>query len=277
MGYVSRAFKAGNYESNETSRRFLQQIPIIARLDGKAFHSFCKMIKAEKPFDDRLVETMRQTSRLLAIETNANMAYTQSDEITLVWYSASPESSVWFDGKPYKILSVLSSYASVIFNRLFDTYMDLSELDVSKMPVFDCRAFNVPTLIDGVEVFQCREDNARCNSVQMAARAVFSHNQCHEKKIQELRKMLLDGGINWEDYPNRFKNGTYVQRKKTKRKFTTNEIEALPPKHEARKNPDLVIERTDFEFLDVSLGAVENKIGVVYFGEDVKVCEFKGV
>ena len=62
---------------------------------------------------------------------------------------------------------------------------------------------------------------------------------------RELKSWLLDVGIDWEQYPDFFKRGTYVQRRKTKHPFTTDEIAALPEKHNARKNPNLVVERTE--------------------------------
>ena len=39
------------------------------------------------------------TLLLLGEETNACMVYTQSDEITLAWYSTDPKSQIWFAGR----------------------------------------------------------------------------------------------------------------------------------------------------------------------------------
>lgn len=73
------------YESKEAQRRFLPLLPICARLDGKAFHTFCSVLR--KPYDDRLFMAMAETTKILVRETGARLGYTQSDEISLLWYS----------------------------------------------------------------------------------------------------------------------------------------------------------------------------------------------
>ena len=53
-----------------------------------------------------------------------------------------------------------------------------------------------------------RQVDAARNSVQMAARAQFSHAQCDNKNVAELQEMLFqEKGINWNDYPIRWKRG----------------------------------------------------------------------
>jgi len=60
----------------------------------------------------------------------------------------------------------------------------------------------------------------------------------------------LDGkAIRWSIQECHGKRGVYVQRTKTTRKFTTDEIDKLPQLHEARNNPDLEVERTNVHTL----------------------------
>ena len=73
------------YESQACVEKLLPLIPVIARLDGKGFSKFTKGLK--RPYDERLSKLMVETTKYLVKETNANCGYTQSDEITLVWYS----------------------------------------------------------------------------------------------------------------------------------------------------------------------------------------------
>ena len=75
-----------------------------------------------------------------------------------------------------------------------------------------------------------------------------------------MQEMLTGIDVNWNDYPTFFKRGTYVGRRKRSRKFTPEEIEKLPQQHEARKNPDLEIVRTDIEVLDLPpIRGIKNK------------------
>ena len=88
-------------------------------------------------------------------------------------------------------------------------------------------------------------------------------------KVQE---MLWQKGVNWNDYPAHFKRGTYIQRRKTVRKFTTEELEKLPEKHEARRNPDLMVERTDYFPLELPpLAKVYNRARVLFLGHPPEV------
>ena len=53
-----------NYE-NISKTKLMRRTPVALRLDGKAFHSFTRGF--EKPFDEVLGRTMRETMKYLAI------------------------------------------------------------------------------------------------------------------------------------------------------------------------------------------------------------------
>lgn len=107
------------------------------------------------------------------------------------------------------------------------------------------------------------------DSIAMAARAHCTHKQRDNKNGAEMQAMLLEKGVNWHDYPDFFKRGTYVQRRKTLRKFTAEELDKLPPLHEARKNPDLMVERTDCVALALPpLRLVKNRVEVLFAGAE---------
>lgn len=74
-----------DYEAQTCGIKMMPRIPVIARLDVKGFSKFTKGLK--RPYDERLSNLMIETTKYLVKETNANCGYTQSDEITLVWYT----------------------------------------------------------------------------------------------------------------------------------------------------------------------------------------------
>jgi tRNA(His) guanylyltransferase len=228
------------YESRYTNDQFMPMAPVIARLDGKAFHTFTKGLK--RPYDEQLSNLMIMTTQYLVQETNARCGYTQSDEITLVWLAEDWESEIFFAGKLQKMNSVLASMCTAFFNRHMAAFLPEK---AKEMPLFDSRVFQVPTEFEAANCFIWREQDATRNSVQMAARAHFSHNECHEKDGSELQEMLWkDKGVNWSDYPNFFKRGTYIRRRAIERKMTFEELSLLPEKHHARQNPDLIVKRS---------------------------------
>lgn len=253
------------YESQTCGIKLMPRIPVIARLDGKGFSKFTKGLK--RPYDERLSNLMIETTKFLVKETNANCGYTQSDEITLMWYVDSYESSIYFGGRLFKMLTDLSAMASVYFNRYLPDFIPEK---VDKMPRFDARVYNVPTLDEAVNSFLWREKDATKNSISMAAQAFYSHSQLDGKNGSEKQEMLFQKGVNWNDYPSFFKRGTYVQRQRKMTPFTASEIDKLPAKHHARLNPDVIIERWTVDVIDMPpLMSVENKIDVIVFGKDV--------
>ena len=252
------------YENVEGGRRLMPLLPAIARLDGKCFSSFTRGL--ERPYDVRLSELMIATTRFLVEETNACVGYTQSDEITLAWLSTDYKSRIWFDGRIQKMCSVLAAMCSVYFNRTINALPETHQL---KTPVFDCRLWNVPCIQEGANCFLWREIDATKNSVSMAAREFYSDRELFGKGRSDQQEMLFAKGVNWNDYPAFFKRGTYIQRRKFTRKFTTDELDNLPPKHEARANPDLMVERTDYVSLDMpKMSSVINRAQVLFFGAE---------
>jgi len=253
------------YETVEAGRRLMPLLPALARLDGRAFHSFVHGL--EKPFDKRLSNLMIETATFLVRETNAAVGYTQSDEITLAWVAAEFESQTFFDGRIQKLTSVLAAMASAYFNRRLPEVLPAKYAD--RLPVFDCRVWNVPTLEEAANTFLWREMDATKNSILMAARAYYPHSEVHNKNGSEMQELLWKKGINWSDYPSFFKRGTYICRRVIKRPFTAAELDTLPPKHAARSNPDLVVERTECVAIELPpLVKLENRAGVLFRGEE---------
>src|SRR3990167_4790930 len=95
-----------SYES-EYDRRLMKLLPAFARIDGSAFHNFTKGMN--RPYDTRLSDLMIDTTAWLVRETNACMGYSQSDEITLAWYSPDNISQIYFDGRICKMNSILAA------------------------------------------------------------------------------------------------------------------------------------------------------------------------
>ena len=194
------------YEKHETER-FLPLLPIYARLDGKGFSKFTKGM--QRPFDERMTRCMVETTKFLVEQTNATIGYTQSDEISLVWYSASVDSQVFFDGKKQKIVSVLASMATAKFN---DMILEHIPEKSDTFALFDCRAFTLPNLVEATNALLWREQDATKNAVSMAARSFYSHKELMNQGRADMQEMMFQKGQNFNDYPAYFKRGTFVRR-----------------------------------------------------------------
>ena len=252
-----------------TSMRLMPLLPAICRLDGRAFHSFCKNLK--RPYDKRLSDVMVEVTKYLVEETGAVVGYTQSDEITLVLYRDTFNSQLFFDGRVFKITSVLAAMASTYFcMRLPSAIPEKAGL----LPVFDCRTWNVPNKTEATNAVLWREQDATRNSISMAAQSLYNHKELQNKSCDEMQEMLFQKGINWNDYPAFFKRGSYVRKIKIKRPFSKSEIELLPEKHMARQNPELEVDRTDVEVVDMpQLSKIVNREDVLFDGADIIIAE----
>lgn len=253
------------FEGIETGQRFIPLLPIVVRLDGRSFSSYTKWM--ERPYDVLMSRTMIETTKALVRETNAVIGYTQSDEITLILYSDAFDSEIWFDGKKQKMISCLASFCSVTFYRLICEANP--EKKTAPLPTFDCRAYNAPSKTEAVNAVLWREKDATKNAISSAARSLYSHKDIEGKTGSEKQEMLFAKGVNFNKYPAAFKRGTFIQRRKVVRTFTKDELEVLPPKHKARKDPDLKIERTDVVELEMpSFSKVINRVEVIFDGAD---------
>ena len=216
------------------TRNYLtRKLPVIIRIDGKAFHSFTRGLK--KPFDDIFVKSMQDTMKYLCEGIQGCvLGYTQSDEITLVLVDyQSDEACAWFDNNIQKMTSVSASMATLAFNKFFyknvcsfnskktrqwienaDERKQMSEYvntlynACEKGAMFDSRVFTLPK----EEVVNCliwRQQDAVRNSIQSVGQANFSHSKLHGKNCSDIQDMLVsDKNINWNDYPTHLKRGS---------------------------------------------------------------------
>lgn len=253
-------------EKNFSPEQMIPTLPVIIRLDGCNFHTWTKGL--ERPFDANLCALMDDLTSFLVDETNAIIGYTQSDEITLVLYSPVRDKQVYHGGRKQKILSKLSGIASDFFNTRRPHYLP----NHNKRAIFDCRIYQVPTLQDAVAQLLWRENDASKNSVSMLAQSHFSHNSLQNLNGSQMQDKLMEIGINWNDLSARYKRGAYFKRTKISTPYTDIELDKLPLLHNARRNPDLVIERhvtTRVEYPIMS--KITNPIDVIFGGLEPKL------
>lgn len=200
---------------------------LIARLDGNNFSK----LKLRKPFDHQFRLTMVFCAFHLTKFAQANLAYSQSDEISLIWFPRVKEHI--YGGKDFKIHSLLASFTSVMFNQYLSLNTDA---------IFDCRTFTVETEQDYINYLRERQANAITNSVSMLARNHFPHKELMNKSMQEQLDMLLSINVKWEEYHFHYRYGSTLEYNDQDREFS-DYIESLPEKHNARTNPELTVQR----------------------------------
>lgn len=229
-----------DYESISKTK-LMKRCPVICRIDGKAHHSFTRGFK--RPFDEVYMKSMQETAKYLCENLQGVvLGYQQSDEITLVFVDYEKlNTSPYFDYEVQKLCSIIASMATMAFNKIYldnvqdylydccydpengnfgDKIVDGREADYTRATeiylkkihsaMFDARVFNIPK----EEVTNCiywRQLDASRNSIQMVGQANFSHKELQNKSCNDIQDMLmLQKGINWNDFPTYKKRGTCV-------------------------------------------------------------------
>lgn len=199
----------------QSARLYLpKRMPMIIRVDGKAFHTFTRGF--DKPWDESLKDSMTAAGVALVEQIQgAKLAYIQSDEISvLVTDYDSLEFEPWFGKAIQKICSVSASISTMAFNRnLTQYYLDDGEEQIADA-CFDSRCFVIPKE-DVNNYFIWRQQDAVRNSIQGLGQANFSHKELHRKNTSMIQDMLFkQRNINWNDCEVWQKRGWCVVRNK---------------------------------------------------------------
>lgn len=192
------------------------RMPIIVRVDGKAFSKYTSRLLG-KPFNREFISVMESVAGKLCEEIQgAALAYVQSDEVSVLIHGYKRhDSDTWFANQLQKIVSVSAAIASATFTaeswRMFKGRLDPLSLDHFEPAYFDARAFVLPES-EAVNYFVWRQRDALRNSVQMHARSLLSHEQCHKKNTQELKDMCAELGKPWEALTPSIRKGRCVRK-----------------------------------------------------------------
>lgn len=197
----------GNYLKDierENTEVFQHGKPIYARLDGKGFSKFTKGMN--RPYDQQFIDIMVSVAKELIETTRADLAYVQSDEISLYW---EPMTCMDFAGRKEKWVGELAGLATAkMMKEVHERFPDR----VDKLPRFDCRVFNV-TEEDAFKFFLWRHRDCLKNSVSMVTYNNFSHKSMQYVTTSERIERLQEIGDPWEAYPDQFRFGTFIHRK----------------------------------------------------------------
>jgi tRNA(His) 5'-end guanylyltransferase len=191
----------------ERNHKHVSGVPVIARLDGKSFHTLTKKISAHKPFDRDLIDSMVGAAIIVCKSIQGfKVAYIQSDEVSIVLSDYDTISTQgWFDFRIDKIESILSSVMAVEFSKMLSLKKGR---DISAY--FACKSFNIPES-DVANNLLWRAIDWKRNSLSMYSRSFFSNKQLHGKKSEDMHQMLHEVGKNWAtDLKDDEKNGTFL-------------------------------------------------------------------
>ena len=265
---TSLAVRMKEYEFTTTNRLLMQQLPVYARVDLRAGHTFCRSL--DKPFDNDFVSVMQKTCAHLVEETNAVVGFVESDEISLAWLEPS---KVPFETRLFKLESVLAAMATSAFT-LYGLETKLADRIKKMMPHFDCRVCQLPTLDELANMFLWRQQDCVKNSITMVALSKFSHNQLQGKNSIDKINMLVDTGLDYyKDIPEHLRLGSFFRREIYFKTLTDEELAKIPTK---QRNLDANGKMTAIRshvvqfYPKYPLQDTKNKAGVLFNYEDAE-------
>lgn len=187
--------------------KLMRRVPKVIRLDGKAFHTV--LADAEKPYDYKVSTAMLvgAMSVMDEIGGTARMAYTQSDECSIIINDGLDlDTQSWFDNNIQKICSVASSIFTYSFNSHYKSKS-------GKPAYFDARVFNLPDLNELSNYLIWRQNDARRNSVQQYGRSFFSQKELHGLSCLDIiEKMKVEKNFDWNEASTWARNGSVVDK-----------------------------------------------------------------
>ncbi|WP_027481044.1 tRNA(His) guanylyltransferase Thg1 family protein [Deinococcus pimensis] len=166
----------------------------VLRVDGRGFSRFTEE-RFDKPFDARFSDSMVTTARVLLEDFQGLYAYTESDEISVLF----PPSWTLFDRELEKLVSLSAATASATFSLACD-----------ERATFDSRVWLGVTERDVVDYFRWRQaDAGRCalngwaywTLRQEGATRAEATGTLHGQSVAFKNELLFARGVNFNEVP----------------------------------------------------------------------------
>lgn len=184
------------YEES-VDQTILQELYLVARLDGRSFSRLTKEIcNFEAPFDEKFRDMMINTvKQLMNCGFRVIYGYTESDEISLLFH----KDENTFGRKVRKYNSILAGMASATFS-----------LELGQPVAFDCRIVPLPNIELVKDYFLWRQEDAHRNALNahcywMLRKEGKSIEEATSllggKSVSYKNELLFSRGINFDKLP----------------------------------------------------------------------------
>lgn len=173
---------------------------VCSRFDGKNFSKLTKDF--DRPFDIQVADAMDAAVRTMFHIMVPSLAYTVSDEISLIWKvdRANGQQLPW-GGDIQKIASIGAAAATLGASGVLPAPRYTA--------VFDGRVFAVNSKEEAVEYLRTRFVSGKKNSIASLAQTMFSQKKLHGVPTKEMLKMITDErpDKDWSTYPDEYRFG----------------------------------------------------------------------
>jgi tRNA(His) guanylyltransferase len=194
--------------------KLLNRVPLILRINGRSFHKITSIL--EKPYCEKMSECMLSTMLKLCSDIEgALFGYQYNDEIVIVMRNdQSLDTNPWYDNRIQKIVSVVSSIASLHFNRCA---IEL-ELDLLGEAIFTAEIFAVPNIMEAVNTMIYKQQHNFYTSIQFSCFYELLKKKFDKSTIKEMignlsvddkiQLLSQECNIDFNSYPSAFRRGS---------------------------------------------------------------------
>lgn len=248
---------------------------LLARVDGRAFHTFTRGMK--KPVDEWLLDSMIDATISVTADFKTRLAFVQSDEATFCWhYDVASQESLPFNGRTQKLCSLIAGVFSASFINALIKRDSERYLALTRFPAFDCRIWEVASAAEQADAFAWREKDAVKNAISSAACTIATTSELACLKQRERLALLKQRGFDWDALPQAYRKGAYIRRQSRLMEFSTETLAKIPP----HKRPPAGIQILRHEVaIDVKLQSIEqvyNISEVLTYGAEPLIQAVKG-
>lgn len=197
---------------NQSEHKLLNKLPVVIIVNGRSFFKTTSLL--DKPYSKILAQCLASTALKLCSEIEGCIfAYQHNDEIVLISRNdQSNDTLPWFDNKIQKISSIVSSIATLHFNKCIAN----SEVNLLGESHFYCKVFNVPNVSEAINTIIYKQQQNFYTSIHFAC-----FYELLKKYEKDLIKEMITGlsfeekvsllqqecNVNFENYPSAFKRG----------------------------------------------------------------------
>lgn len=175
----------------------------VVRVDGRAFHTYTRGL--DRPFDIGFQADMDRVAFALVEEiAGAQLAYVQSDEVSVIFSDLGERTEPYFGGVIQKIASIAAASASATMTRLRPDQAPA---------LFDARVFALPSAVEVHNYLVWRQSDCRRNAISMLAHHHVGKSRVVGVSTPERRELLEQAGVVLDDIDLGFRQGRWATRR----------------------------------------------------------------
>lgn len=262
------------YEEVANGQLLIPDLPLYFRIDGRHFSKLTKNLGY--PFKDLPAEKrsyvftqlMQMTAHDIMKEFKCDIIETHSDEINGGFKNIK---TAPFDGKYFKLVSNIASYAGMLFEKnislLYDGNANIifsaKEIEdtanlLDAYPSFDCRIVQLPDLMELVNCFIWRQNDCIRGTINQYAQRWFSHKELLGKSQEDRIKMLSDSGHVLDNIDSNILYGNWLIKKTS--------VEKIDPKYAKYHPGEETMVRTKIVPLEINyrLAEADDKLEILF-------------